>query len=192
MVEKSETSKKWEIELEWRAFEHPFMHIDMQQVRLPDSTVIPDWPIVYLGDYINVILVNEKRELLIFEGYKHGIGRSSWHVVGGMIEAGEDPLETAKRELAEEAGYGAKHWTALGHFVANANRRGAVAHFYLAQDIYLLPDPPENPDHDEIVLHWKSLEEMERALFDGRIAGLSYAAPLALALLKIKQNDPRD
>lgn len=182
-----EMLEKWEVELEWRAFEHPFMHVDMQQVSMPDGTVIPDWPIVHLGDYINVIVVDEQQQFLVLEGYKHGIGRSSWHFVGGMVEEGEDPLQAAQRELAEEAGLSAGTWTALGSFVSNANRRGSVAHFYLVQAIEHIPEPPDNPDHDKVVLHWEPLDEIEQALFDGRIAGLSYAAPLALALLHLKK-----
>ncbi|MEM8862588.1 MAG: NUDIX hydrolase, partial [Chloroflexota bacterium] len=76
----------WKVEKEEVAFKHPFMQVNLQQVCLPDGQVIPDWPIVNLRDYINVVAFDETGKVLIIDGYKHGIGESSWQIVGGYIE----------------------------------------------------------------------------------------------------------
>ena len=48
-------------------------------------------------------------------------GRRLWELPAGLLDvAGEDPLETARRELAEEVGLAAAEWSVL-------RRRGAVA-----------------------------------------------------------------
>lgn len=174
--------KPWIVEKEEAAFKHPFMEVTLQQLRLPDNTVIPDWPIVSLRDYINVVALDETGKILIIEGYKHGVGRSNWQILGGYVESGEDPLAAAKRELLEETGLASDHWTPLGSFIADANRRASQATFFLATHCRKVAEP-NNDDLEEYTLHWHTQDEVKAALKDGRIAVLGYAAPLALAFL---------
>lgn len=176
--------KPWIVEKEEVAFKHPFMEVKLQQVRLPDDRVIPDWPIVSLRDYINVVALDGAGKVLIIEGYKHGVGRSNWQIVGGYVEQREDPLVAAKRELLEETGLASDEWTHLGQFIADANRRASQATFFLATNCYKIAEP-DNDDLEEYTMHWQPQEEVQVALKDGRIRGLSYAAPLALAFLHL-------
>jgi len=55
---------------------------------------------------------------------------------GKLDEEGEDPLATAKRELAEEIGKGAKNWVHLTTFWASPGFSDEQIHVYLATDLY--------------------------------------------------------
>jgi ADP-ribose pyrophosphatase len=55
---------------------------------------------------------------------------------GKLDEEGEDPLATAKRELAEEIGKGAKKWVHLTTFWASPGFSDEQIHVYLATDLY--------------------------------------------------------
>ena len=55
---------------------------------------------------------------------------------GKLDEEGEDPLATAKRELAEEIGKGAKTWVHLTTFWASPGFSDEQIHVYLATDLY--------------------------------------------------------
>lgn len=162
----------------------PFLRVTMQKVRLPDGRVIKDWPIIDTRDYVNVVALNEAGEVMVIEGYKHGVGRSNWQVVGGYLEPGEDPMSAVQRELLEETGYRSDDWQALGRFIVDVNRRTAVGHFYLARNAYF-SQPPAYDDLEDIVVRWVSLDELRQAMMDGRVAGLSYAANIALALIAL-------
>jgi 8-oxo-dGTP pyrophosphatase MutT (NUDIX family) len=55
---------------------------------------------------------------------------------GKLDEEGESPLDTAKRELAEEIGKGARSWTHLKTFYTSPGFTDEACHVYLATDLY--------------------------------------------------------
>ena len=65
---------------------------------------------------------------------------------GKLDEEGEGPLETAKRELAEEIGKGAKNWRHLISFYTSPGFVDEECHVYLATDLF---DQTADADEDE-------------------------------------------
>ena len=65
---------------------------------------------------------------------------------GKLDERGEEPLETAKRELAEEIGKGAREWRALTRFYTSPGFAEEECHLFLATDLY---DEHAEADEDE-------------------------------------------
>jgi 8-oxo-dGTP pyrophosphatase MutT (NUDIX family) len=55
---------------------------------------------------------------------------------GKLDEEGEEPLDTAKRELAEEIGKGARTWRPLTSFYTSPGFADEECHVYLATDLY--------------------------------------------------------
>jgi 8-oxo-dGTP pyrophosphatase MutT (NUDIX family) len=55
---------------------------------------------------------------------------------GKLDEEGEEPLEAAKRELAEEIGKGARAWEHLTSFYTSPGFADEVCHVYRATDLY--------------------------------------------------------
>jgi 8-oxo-dGTP pyrophosphatase MutT (NUDIX family) len=55
---------------------------------------------------------------------------------GKRDEEGEEPLETAKRELAEEIGKGAREWKHLTSFYTSPGFADEECHVYLATDLF--------------------------------------------------------
>ncbi len=177
----NEQPEKWQVLASEVVMHNTFLTIEMQQLQLPDGQVIDNWAIIDAHDYAMIVAENEAEELLILDGYRHGLGRSSWQVVGGHIERGEDPLAAAQRELLEEAGYASDNWTNLGSFIVDANRRVSHAHFFLARQAYLSTKLVSD-DLEQSELRWVSPAEAKQALTDGRVAISSSALALALAL----------
>ena len=65
---------------------------------------------------------------------------------GKLDEEGEGPLETAKRELAEEIGKGANSWRHLTTFYTSPGFVEEECHVYLATDLF---DQTAEADEDE-------------------------------------------
>ena len=178
--------EKWTVLSNRPVMEHPYLNVTMQAVQLPDGRIIEDWPMVHARDYVNALVLNESGQTMVLEGYKHGLGRSNWQVLGGYLEPGEEPLAAVKRELLEETGYRCQDWQHLGSFVVDANRFVGLGHFYLARDARRVAEP-DHDDLEQIVLRWVSLAELQQALSDGRVGIISYAVNIALGLLALSQ-----
>ena len=85
----------------------------------------------------------------------------------GTLEKGEDPLESMKRELAEEAGYIANQWDFLGKMFPCPGYSDEVIHLFLARDLTELKErPPGDDDEDLEVLHMTT-EELDNCLSSG-------------------------
>jgi 8-oxo-dGTP pyrophosphatase MutT (NUDIX family) len=67
---------------------------------------------------------------------------------GKLDEEGESPLDTAKRELAEEIGKQADHWEPLGSFYTSPGFADEQVHLFLATGISDVDERPE-VEHDE-------------------------------------------
>src|SRR3954454_17427632 len=85
---------------------------------------------------------------------------------GKLDEEGEGPLETAKRELAEEIGRGARTWKHLATFYGSPGFSNEEIHLYLATDLYDQPAEVEENERIEIVK--VTLAELDRAIADCR------------------------
>ena len=56
-------------------------------------------------DWVNVIAVTPSDELVMVEQFRFGSESVTLEPVAGIVEAGEDPMDTCRRELLEETGY---------------------------------------------------------------------------------------
>jgi ADP-ribose pyrophosphatase len=165
-----------------------FLRVEEHEVELPDGTIIPDWPWVISPDFINVVAITPEHAYLFFRQTKYAIEGTTLAPVGGYLEPGEDPLETAKRELQEETGYQSDDWTSLGAFPADANRGCGTGHFYLARDCrYVGGEVQDDLEEQELLL--LSRAEVEAALDQGEIKVMSWVACVAMGLRKVSPAD---
>src|SRR5438270_9344086 len=63
-----------------------------------------------------MMAMDDKKRILLVRQYRLPADSYLWELPAGKVDEGEKPLQTAKRELAEETGYKAKKWTKLASF----------------------------------------------------------------------------
>ncbi|HEX6459813.1 MAG TPA: NUDIX hydrolase [Thermoleophilaceae bacterium] len=83
---------------------------------------------------------------------------------GKLDEEGEDTLTTAKRELAEEIGKGARSWKHLTTFWASPGFSDEEIHVYLATDLY--DEHAETDENERIEIETVPLSELDRVIRD--------------------------
>ena len=164
----------------------PWLSVEARTVELPDGRVIDDWPWVESREFANVVAVTEDGLFLVFRQTKYAVDGSTLGPVGGYLEPGEDPLETAKRELREETGYDAREWRSLGRYAVDGNRGCGVGHLFLAQSASKVAEPnADDLEEQELLLLTRA--EVEEALLAGGLGVLSWAAVVALALVALNR-----
>jgi 8-oxo-dGTP pyrophosphatase MutT (NUDIX family) len=82
---------------------------------------------------------------------------------GKLDEDGEEPLDTARRELAEEIGKGAREWRELTTFFSSPGLLDEKIHLFLATDLY---DESADSGEDERIV----VERIPLARIDDAIA----------------------
>ena len=83
---------------------------------------------------------------------------------GKLDEEGEDPLETAKRELAEEIGKQAEHWEPLGSFYTSPGFTDEEIHLFLATGISDVEERPEVEEDERIDIEIAPLSRLDEIL----------------------------
>jgi len=96
-----------------QVFDGKLLHVRRDTVRLPDGGTATREYIVHPGAVLMVPAQDGDRYVLERQ-FRYPSGRVFIEFPAGKIDAGESPLDTAKRELVEEAGYTARQWTYLG------------------------------------------------------------------------------
>lgn len=87
---------------------------------------------------------------------------SSWEVPAGTVEDGEDPLECARRELAEEAGLRAGDWLPLGTARGTALTT-VLFHLYLARDLSEVATARDDLEQDLVARRLPLRDALEAA-----------------------------
>lgn len=118
------------------------------------------------GAVVLLPILDDGRVVLI-RNYRLSIDQPLIELPAGTLEPGEDPLETAHRELAEETGYRARSVELLTAFFASPGILDEKMRLYLATG--LEPGPRELQAGEEIELMPVPWKEALAMAGDGRI-----------------------
>ncbi|HIE60161.1 MAG TPA: NUDIX hydrolase [Microbacterium sp.] len=118
-----------------------------------------------------VVAIDDEGRMLLIQQYRHPIRHRDWEVPAGLLDvAGEPPMATAQRELAEEADLVAASWQPLVSIFTTPGGNDEVVHLFLARGLSAAPEVHEREDEEaDIRLEWVSVDEVISGVLDGSL-----------------------
>ncbi|PPF63841.1 ADP-ribose pyrophosphatase [Clavibacter michiganensis] len=134
---------------------------------------------------VSVLAVDDEDRVLLIKQYRHPIRSREWEIPAGLLDvADEDPLEAAKRELAEEVDLSADSWSVLSDYVTTPGGNNEAIRVYLARGLTDTDAFAREDEEADIEKRWVPLDEALDAVVARRIQNPSlvvavYAASVA-------------
>ncbi|WP_312855815.1 NUDIX hydrolase [Nocardioides stalactiti] len=135
-----------------------------------------------------VLAIDERdgvEHVCLIRQYRHPGGGTFVELPAGICDVpGEDPVETARRELREEVSLEAAHWEHLVTTYPSVGITSEVHHLYVARGITAVEtDYVAHHEEAHLEVFWAPVDDLVAAVLDGRvqegpmvIAALAYAA----------------
>jgi len=169
-------------------------------VRMPDGGS-SEREVVRHPGAVAVVALDDGGDVVLLRQYRHPVGGYLWELPAGLRDAdGEPPLETAKRELAEEVQLAAERWSLLTTSYSSPGFCDEVVLVYLAEGLSDV-DRPEGftAEHEELDMQVARvpLAEAVQRIYDGDIRnaaaviGLLAAAQQCVARPRLRPVDAR-
>jgi ADP-ribose pyrophosphatase len=140
-------------------------------VRLPDGEHVTREVVEHPGA-VAIVAIDEADRVLMIRQYRHPIGAMLWELPAGLRDVdGEPLLETARRELLEEAGYQAGEWHVLADYLSSPGISTEQVRVYLARNLTVVPAGQHEyvRQHEEayLTVAWVPLTEAVQAVLAG-------------------------
>ena len=84
---------------------------------------------------VGIVPVTKDNKVLMVRQYRYPMGEELLEIPAGKLDAGEDPLECAVRELSEETGCTAGRYVNLGASYPSPGFCKEILYIYLALDL---------------------------------------------------------
>lgn len=158
------------------------LHVLEDQARLPDGRAARREYIRHPGAAVMVPMPDAENVVLVRQ-FRYPLSRHFHEVPAGKIDRGEEPLQTARRELREECGLEAGEWRHLTTIHPCIGYSDERMELFLASRLTAVAHARDPDEFLEVLT--VSLTEALRWVRDGRISdvktiiGLMWAARIA-------------
>jgi 8-oxo-dGTP pyrophosphatase MutT (NUDIX family) len=140
------------------AYANPWLELRHDEVDRPDGSPGIYGVVHYWHVAVGVVAVDDAGRILLVGQHRYTLDAYSWEIPEGGAPLDEDPLEGAKRELAEETGYEAADWRELARFSLSNSITDERGVLYLATGLragVATPEPTE-----DLATRWATLDEV--------------------------------
>lgn len=176
----------WKIVQSREVYRDPWMSVRCDEVIRPDGKE-GTHSVAAIKPGVSALALDNDNNVYLTQEFHYAVGRVTLETVSGGCEPGEDPLETAKRELAEEIGITANDWIDMGICDPFTASMVSPTRLFLARGLTVGAANPEGTELIQIVK--VSLDDAITKVMSSEITH----APSGLLILKaaryLAQND---
>ena len=122
----------WTVHTTELSYENPWIRVETSTVAHPDGSPGIYCVVRYANLAIGVLPIDESGHTWLVGQHRFPFDAYSWELPEGGGPRAEDPLDAARRELAEETGLRAGNWQVLGRWDVSNSVSDETAIGYLA------------------------------------------------------------
>lgn len=153
-------------------FEGHVWSVATETIAFPGGQQVQRDVVIHPGA-VGVAAIDDSGAILLIRQYRHPVGGYLFELPAGLRDvAGEDPLVTAQRELAEEAGLTAGRWDVLVDFFNSPGGSSEAFRCYLARDVRPLPGgrrPSGEAEEAELPQVWVAVDQAVDLVLGGAL-----------------------
>ena len=114
---------------------------------------------------VAILVIDHDGAIGLIRQYRATFDSYTWEIPAGTQDIeGEEPLNTAKRELKEEMGCTAHRWSLLGRFMNSPGWTNQVMTIFEARDLEVGERDPAGPEEASSTIHWLLPEDLRLML----------------------------
>ncbi len=109
-----------------------------------------NYDLIEIQNAVTILPIDEDGFVYFVSQFRVGAGKELLELPAGKIEDGEDPTESAERELREETGMAAREMLPLGGFYMTPGYATEYMYCVLARGLYPSPLTPDADEHIQV------------------------------------------
>ena len=173
-----------------RVYEGRLVNLRVDTVRLENGR-LTEREIVEHPGAVAVVALDEDDNAILVRQFRKAAEKKLLEIPAGTLEAGEDPIACARRELKEETGYRAECLEQVGGLYPSPGFCTEYIHLYLATGLKKGLSAPENDEAIETIK--VPLSDIPAMVSQGEICdGKSIAGLLSVLLLRLDLSATED
>src|SRR5690606_19678943 len=176
--------QKWKLLDSKYIIQRPWATLRVDKLELPNGNIKDEYYVLEYPTWVNIVAITAEKKVLFVRQYRHGANQIMVELPAGVVEAGEELENAARRELLEETGYAFDSITYICELYANAATSGNLTYTYLLEGGRKVQE--QELDHSEdIEVVEMTIEEAKRFLFDNKIGQSLHSAALFYTFQKM-------
>lgn len=171
-------------------FANKVFRLVSDQVRMPGGDTVARDYLRHVGAVAAVAMDFPAQlpggRVLLIRQYRHAVRARMWELPAGLTdEPGEQPVDSARRELVEETDVQASRWDLLTEIHSSPGCSDELIRVFLARDVAEVPESERHVRVDEeagLSTKWVALDDAVRMVLSGEITNATCVAGLLAAV----------
>jgi ADP-ribose pyrophosphatase len=162
-----------------RIHEGHIINLRVDYLRNPEGKEVKRELIEHNGG-VTICCRPDEQTIVLIKQYRYSVDELLYELPAGRIELGEDLLDAAKRELAEETGYIAKNWREIARVFTAPGFCNEMLYMYEATDVTLTQQSLDDDEEAEVIV--MPLTDAWQLVLEGKVRDSKTVAGLGLLI----------
>ena len=168
-------------------YDNPWIKVEEHDVLTPAKTDGIYGVVHFKNIAVGVIPIDEFGNTYIVGQYRYPLKKYTWEIIEGGGDLNEDPLESAKRELMEEAGIKAEKWTKILKMYLSNSATDEYAIIYVAQKLSFHKSNPEVTE--ELKIEKIPVSELFEKVYSGEFQDSLTVAGVLKLMIQVERGE---